>query len=69
MHQNDYNQLILYSSVIKKYIPSFDVSIQGNYGEIRMNGSIRFHTTGPATDNVILAYVTALMTGLTYKKQ
>ena len=65
---SDRDQLLLFSSIIRKIIPTFDVTIDGNYGEIRFDGMVKFHTTGPNTWNVILAYVTGMMIGLTYKK-
>lgn len=68
MHQNDYSQLATMSYFIRKYKSDFDVRINGNYGEISYDGMVRFTTTGPATDNVILAYVTGMMVGLKHNK-
>lgn len=68
MHQNDYDQLIFMSSYIKKFKSDFNVYIQGNQGSIEYDGMTRFTTTGPATDNVILAYVSGMMMGLKHNK-
>lgn len=68
MHQNDYSQLVSMSFIIRKYKPDFNVYIQGNEGSIVYDGMTRFTTTGPATDNVILAYVSGMMMGLKHNK-
>ena len=68
MHHEDYNQLATMSFFIRKYKPDFDVKIQGYHGQISYDGMIRFTTSGPATDNVILAYVTGLWVGLKHNK-
>lgn len=68
MHINDYNQLLSMSHIIRKYKPDFDVKIEGYHGHIFHDGMVRFTTTGPATDNVILAYLSGLMVGLKHNK-
>ena len=62
------DQLLLFTSIIRKTIPTFDFSITGNYGEIRIDGSVKFHTNGPHSLNFIMAYVSGMVTTLMYKK-
>jgi len=65
---SDRDQVLLFSSIIRKINPTFDVTISGNYGEIRCDGMVRFHTTGPHTWNVILAYLSGMIEAFRIKK-
>ena len=69
LHPGDRDQLVSYGDYIRKFIPTFDVFINGNYGEIHIDNITRFKTQGPSTTNVILAYVSGMMTGLRYIKK
>jgi hypothetical protein len=67
-HPNDRETLIKYGMAIRKSIPTFDVNINGNVGTVKIDGMTRFTTQGNETMATILAYVTGMHTGLTYKK-
>ena len=67
-HPNDRETLIKYGDAIRKYIPTFDVSINGNVGIVKIDDMTKFTTQGHETMATVLAYVTGLYIGLSYKK-
>jgi len=68
MNQGDYDFIMQIGGDIRMIIPTFDMSINGNYGEIRINGMVKFHTQGSETLATIGAYMSGLLAGLHYKK-
>ncbi len=66
--RSDRDQAIFIAKTIRKYIPSFEMNINGNYGEIRINNIKTFDTTGAHTIQCIMSYMAGLLTGLTYTK-
>ena len=68
-HPNDRETLIKYGTAIRKYIPTFDVSINDNVGVIKVDATTTFTTQGHETMAVVLGYVTGLYIGLTHKNK
>jgi hypothetical protein len=68
IHVNDHDTILTLGREIQMIIPTFDMRITGNYGEIKIDGMVRFTTQGHETVAAITAYMSGLYTGLKYKK-
>jgi hypothetical protein len=69
IYQVEFDKIKMISKIIQKYIPTFEVIIHENYGEIQIDGITTFSATGPTTINVILRYIEDIMMRLVNKNK